>query len=72
MDTGVFGMGFVLVILSLITVVNIHPLQNPVYLENRQLLFFGTAISFSILLFLPIISYYKPWGKRKMLQDDTP
>ncbi|MGM0866691.1 MAG: DUF2269 domain-containing protein [Bacillota bacterium] len=44
---------------------SLHPLQNPLYLENREMLFIGTAISFSILLFLAIISYLKPWGKRK-------
>lgn len=43
----------------------IHPLQNPAYLEDRQLLFIGIAICVAILLFLVIISYLKPWGKRK-------
>ncbi|WP_146160473.1 hypothetical protein [Desmospora activa] len=41
------------------------PLGNPMYLENRQMLFVGIAISLSILSFLVIISYIKPWGKRK-------
>lgn len=43
----------------------VHPLQNPAYLENRQLLFTGIAISFAILIFLLLISYLKPWRKRK-------
>jgi hypothetical protein len=43
----------------------VHPLQNPAYLENRQLLFTGIAISFAILIFLLLVSYLKPWGKRK-------
>ncbi|WP_104371491.1 DUF2269 family protein [Desulfocucumis palustris] len=42
-----------------------HPLQNPAYLENRQLLFFGIAICLAILFFLVVISYIKPWGKRE-------
>lgn len=43
----------------------LDPLQNPLYLDNREMLLIGTAISFAILLFLVIISYIKPWGKRK-------
>ncbi len=43
----------------------VHLLQNPVYLVNRQLLFIGIAISFAILISLLVISYLKPWGKRK-------
>lgn len=43
---------------------NIDPLQNPAYLHNRQMLFFGISISFAVLAFLLIISYLKPWGKR--------
>jgi len=49
---------------------NLHPLQNPAYLENREMLFIGTAISFSILIFLIVISYLKPWGKRITLGPD--
>lgn len=44
---------------------NIHPLQNPVYFESRQMLFFGIGISFFILISLVVISYKKPWGKCK-------
>lgn len=40
------------------------PLQNPVYLENRQMLFIGITISIAILAFEVVISYLKPWGKR--------
>jgi uncharacterized membrane protein len=43
--------------------VNLHPLQNPAYLQNRQMLFIGTAISFAILISLVVISCFKPWGK---------
>ncbi|MGI6125721.1 MAG: DUF2269 domain-containing protein [Planifilum sp.] len=42
-----------------------NPLQNPAYLENRRLLVMGTLVSLSILTFLVVISYLKPWGKRK-------
>lgn len=42
----------------------LHPLQNPFYLQNREMLFIGIAISFTILVFLLVISYLKPWGKR--------
>ncbi len=42
-----------------------NPLQNPAYLHNRQLLIIGTIISLSILTFLVVTSYVKPWGKRK-------
>lgn len=41
-----------------------NPLQNPAYLENR-LLVMGTLVSLSILTFLVVIFYLKPWGKRK-------
>jgi uncharacterized membrane protein len=41
------------------------PLQNPAYLENRQLLFVGLAICIALLSFLVVISYLKPWGKRE-------
>lgn len=43
----------------------LSPLNNLFYLENRQMLFIGIAISLSMLSFLVIISYVKPWGKRK-------
>jgi hypothetical protein len=43
---------------------DIHPLQNPLYLQNREEMFFGLVICFVILIFLFIISYLKPWGKR--------
>lgn len=42
-----------------------HPLENALYLSNRLWIFIGLGFSFSILIFLVIISYYKPWGKRK-------
>lgn len=42
-----------------------YPLQNAAYLENRQLLFVGIAICLALLLFLVVISYLKPWGKRE-------
>ncbi|RYD06529.1 hypothetical protein N752_04165 [Desulforamulus aquiferis] len=41
-----------------------HPLQNSFYLQNREMLFVGISLSFSILIFLFVISYLKPWGKR--------
>ncbi|HZG17180.1 MAG TPA: DUF2269 family protein [Candidatus Bathyarchaeia archaeon] len=44
---------------------NVQPLDNPLYLQNRQMLFVGLAISFTTLLFIVAISYFKPWGKRK-------
>lgn len=40
------------------------PLQNPAYLHSREMLIIGTIISLSILFFLVVISYFKPWGKR--------
>ncbi len=43
----------------------LHPLQNPLYLQSRRMLFLGIGISMSLLTFLVIISYLKPWGKRK-------
>lgn len=46
-----------------------HPLQNPAYLTDRQLLFIGIAICIAILFFLVIISYLKPWGKRIINQQ---
>lgn len=48
---------------------NGHPLDNPLYLQNRQMLFIGLAISFAILLCIVVISYFKPWGKRKGLEE---
>lgn len=42
----------------------LDPLQNPVYLENHQMLFIGIIISIAILTFEVVISYLKPWGKR--------
>ncbi|WP_347490621.1 DUF2269 domain-containing protein [Desulfoscipio sp. XC116] len=42
-----------------------YPLQNPAYFQNRQLLFVGIAICIALLLFLVVISYLRPWGKRK-------
>lgn len=42
-----------------------NPLQNPVYVENRRLLVMGTLVSLFLLTFLVVISYLKPWGKRK-------
>lgn len=50
---------------SIIFTGNIHPLQNPAYLHNRQMLFIGTAISFTFLIFLLVMSYFKPWGRRE-------
>jgi hypothetical protein len=43
----------------------VHPLQNPFYLSNRLMIFVGLGISFVLLITLVIVSYYKPWGKRK-------
>lgn len=42
----------------------VYPLQNPAYLESRQLLFIGIAVSIALLFFLVIVSYLKPWGGR--------
>lgn len=47
----------------------INPLQNPAYIHNRQMLLLGTLISLGNLLFLVVISYFKPWGKRKYLSN---
>lgn len=44
----------------------IHPLQNPTYLHNRCMLFIGIVISFMMIIFLVVISYLKPWGKRQV------
>ncbi len=41
----------------------LNPLQNPAYIHNRQMLIMGTIISLSILTFILITSYLKPWGK---------
>lgn len=40
------------------------PLQNPAYLEYRLWLTSGLVFSLGVLLFLVVISYFKPWGKR--------
>ncbi|MCK1991188.1 DUF2269 family protein [Peribacillus muralis] len=45
---------------------DVEPLQNPLYLQSRQILFMGIGISLTILTFLVVISYVKPWGKRKL------
>lgn len=50
----------------------VHPLRNPFYLSNRVMIFIGLGISFSILIFLVIISYFKPWGKRKGREEVQP
>jgi hypothetical protein len=44
---------------------DLQPLQNPLYFQSRQMLFIGIGISFILLGSLVIISYIKPWGKRK-------
>ncbi|MEG6615182.1 hypothetical protein V6C27_01910 [Peptococcaceae bacterium 1198_IL3148] len=41
----------------------LYSLQNPAYLESRQFLFIGIAISITILFLLVVVSYLKPWGK---------
>ncbi|MGW9018688.1 DUF2269 domain-containing protein [Priestia megaterium] len=46
---------------------DLHPLQNPLYFQSQQMLFMGIGISFILLAFLVIISYIKPWGKRKVI-----
>jgi len=43
---------------------DLYPLQNQAYLNNRIMLFVGITICLVILLFLVGISYLKPWGKR--------
>jgi len=45
---------------------DLHPFQNPLYFQSRRMLFGGISISFILLAFLVIISYIKPWGKRKV------
>lgn len=42
----------------------LFPLQNEAYLSNRMMLLVGIAACLVILLFLVVISYLKPWGKR--------
>ncbi|AOH55374.1 hypothetical protein ABE28_013525 [Peribacillus muralis] len=44
---------------------DVQPFQNPLYFQSRQILFLGMGISVTILTFLVVISYLKPWGKRK-------
>ncbi|PJN90142.1 DUF2269 domain-containing protein [Bacillus sp. mrc49] len=44
---------------------DVEPSQNPLYFQSRQILFLGMGISLTILTFLVVISYLKPWGKRK-------
>lgn len=44
---------------------DLYPLQNEAYLNNRMMIFVGIAVCLVILLFLVVISYLKPWGKRK-------
>lgn len=44
---------------------SLHPLENPAYLSNRLMIFIGIFTCLALLLFLVIISYLKPWGKRK-------
>ncbi|WP_349409852.1 DUF2269 family protein [Pseudalkalibacillus sp. SCS-8] len=46
-----------------------HPLENAFYLSNRLWIYFGLGLSFTILIFLVIISYLKPWGKRVSTQQ---
>lgn len=43
----------------------INPWPSPAYLQSRQLLFIGLAVSLVILITLLFISYFKPWGKRQ-------
>ena len=43
---------------------DLYPLQNQAYLNNRIMLFVGITICLVILLFLVGISYLKPWRKR--------
>ena len=42
----------------------LNPLENPAYLQSRQMLLIGTVISLSTLVFLVGISVFKPWGKK--------
>jgi hypothetical protein len=44
----------------------IHLVENTTYLHSHQMLMIGTIISLSILLFLLLTSYLKPWGKRAL------
>lgn len=44
---------------------NMNFLQNPVYLQDRQMLIFGLIFSVAVLIFAVVISRFKPWGKRK-------
>lgn len=45
--------------------IELYPLQAQEYLNNRMMLFVGIVTCLVILLFLVVISYLKPWGKRK-------
>ncbi|MEI3611432.1 DUF2269 domain-containing protein [Pseudogracilibacillus sp. SO30301A] len=45
--------------------VDLHPLENQAYLDNRFMMFGGIIVCLCILIFLVVISYLKPKGKRK-------
>lgn len=47
---------------------SVAPWLNSLYLVSRQKLFVGLTISVVVLIFLVVISYFKPWGKRKERQ----
>ncbi|WP_285766098.1 DUF2269 domain-containing protein [Peribacillus sp. SI8-4] len=50
---------------------DVEPSQNPLYHQSRQILFSGIGISLTILTFLVVISYLKPWGKRKKISSEA-
>ncbi|WP_134684135.1 hypothetical protein [Brevibacillus migulae] len=43
----------------------LQALQNPVYLQDRQMLVVLSIIQTSMLIYVIVISILKPWGKRK-------
>jgi hypothetical protein len=51
--------------LAVLSEKGIDPLQNPEYLQSQNMIIIGITIVFSILFFLTMITYLKPWGKRQ-------
>jgi len=49
----------------------INPLQNPAYINARQMFILGSTILLAVLCSLVILSVIKPWGKRKLKQSHS-
>ena len=50
---------------TLSTANQVNPLQNPAYIDARQMFILGSTTLLTVLFFLVIVSIIKPWGKRK-------